>query len=70
MSTRMPHREDNSMGGLPLFNAGIQNQRGCRKRQRIEPGTPGRKPSTFQCIDRFCECMHCGLILTVNPDTA
>jgi len=23
------HREGNSMGGSPLFNAGIQNQRGC-----------------------------------------
>ena len=27
--TRMPHREGNCMGGLPLFNIRIQNWRGC-----------------------------------------
>jgi len=26
---RVPHREGNSMGGLPLFNIGIPNRRGC-----------------------------------------
>jgi len=44
---RVPHREGNSMGGLPLFSAGVQNRRGCCERQtqlKIEPGTPGPRP--------------------------
>jgi len=32
-STRVPHREGNSMGGVPLLTVGIRNRQGCRERQ-------------------------------------
>jgi len=57
--TRVPHREGNSMGGLPLFNAWIENRQGGRERrsfcpnQKSSPGLRVQIPVHYPLGYRF-----------------
>ena len=42
-----PHREGNSMGGLPLFNVRIWGRRGCRERQSFCPNRKSLSPGLW-----------------------
>ena len=56
--TCAPHREGNSMGGLPLFTVGIRNWRGCRERRRF---CPNWKSNSGLQVQSPVHCTRCAI---------
>jgi len=57
------HREGNSAGGLPLFNVGIRNRRGCHERQSFCPSWESNPGLRIQSPVRY----PLGYRFTLNP---